>query len=487
MSHLLIIAKNELFSYYKILNRNGGDNRMDSFPKIRVVANGQLSLRRIIITEKLAKRLFLQDDEELVVRIGKRRSSFLVTIQTNNNSNAEVIFMHPATMHRMCLNSNNEYGYLSSAKEIRMGPMVGIMIEILGGPSKPYNGQTGFAKQLLKRGQEIGEICYVFSPHSIDWQNQVVIGYTYGKNGWTKRSYPFPDVVYPRERSYSYSRLMLSLRKRFDEFGVKFINPTMAGKWLTYQIISRHLRLAEHLPDTRLLTNFTVVDSMINKYQAVYLKPIIGSKGNNIIRVRRNGRKRTYEYQYQKNQKSTRGTAQNLGQLRRALHGVMGRREYLAQQPINLLAFQGHITDVRAIVQKDHTGRWDITGMGCRMGAQGSITSNISSGGRGSKISTVLERHFPDKEQRDQIEQDLSFIALESAQIIENNIGMAGEMGIDLGIDASGKTWFIEANLRPARQIFNLIDEQQMRQQSIINPLLYSRYLAGFSGKEYDK
>ena len=460
---------------------------MYSFPRIRVAANDQLSLRRITITEQLAKRLFLQDNEELMVRTGKRRGSFLVNIQADSNNTAEVIYMHPASLHRLCLKAHNEYGYVSNGQEIRLGPMVGIMIEILGGPNRPYDGQTGFIKQLLKRGQEIGEICFAFSPHSIDWQHQVVTGYTYGKGGWTKRSYPFPDVVYPRERSYSYSRLMLSLRKRFDELGVKFINPTMAGKWLTYQIISHHSRLAVHLPDTRLLTSFSVVDSMINKYQAVYLKPIIGSKGNNIIRVSRNSRKRNYQYQYQKNQKSARGTAQTLGQLRRALHGVMGRREYLAQQPINLLAFQGHITDVRAIVQKNHTGRWDITGMACRVGAQGSITSNISSGGRGSKLSTVLDRHFSEKEQRDQIEQDLSLIALESARIIENNIGMAGEMGIDLGIDTSGKIWFIEANLRPARQIFNLIDEQQMRQQSIINPLLYSRYLAGFSGKEYDK
>jgi hypothetical protein len=60
-------------------------------------------------------------------------------------------------------------------------------------------------------------------------------------------------------------------------------------------------------------------------------------------------------------------------------------------------------------------------------------------------------------------------------------------MGIDLGIDIHGKVWFIEANLRPARSLFRLIEEPDMRQQSIINPLLYSRYLAGFTGKEYDK
>jgi hypothetical protein len=136
MSYFLIIAKNELFSYYKILNRNGGDKGMYSFPKIRIAANDQLSLRRIVVTKKLAGQLFLQDNEELIVRTGKRSHSFLVNIQTDSNNDAKVLYMHPASLHRLCLKSNSEYGYSSSAKEIRLGPMVGIMIEILGGPQQ---------------------------------------------------------------------------------------------------------------------------------------------------------------------------------------------------------------------------------------------------------------------------------------------------------------------------------------------------------------
>ena len=49
----------------------------------------------------------------------------------------------------------------------------------------------------------------------------------------------------------------------------------------------------------------------------------------------------------------------------------MGKRAFLIQEPINLLTLNGHIADVRVIVQKNHTGRWLITGMGCRMGAEG--------------------------------------------------------------------------------------------------------------------
>jgi hypothetical protein len=457
-----------------------------SFPKIRIAANSRLGLRQIIITGSLNKRLFLNDNQELTIFSGMRRSSFLVNVQDASNT-ADVIIMHPSSIHHLCIKPECEYGYLITEQGIRLGPMIGIMVEILGGPSKPYAGQTNFIKLLLKNGQELGEICYVFSPYAIDWQRQVVTGYTYGKNGWIKRSYPFPNVVYPRERSYSYSQLILQIRSRFGSLGVKFLNPTMAGKWKTYEIIRNHPQLAGYLPDTRLLTDFSLVDTMVKKYRSAYLKPVIGSKGQKIIRVSLNKTRRGYQYQYQTNKKSIRGTAENLGILRRSLQGIMGKRAYLIQEPINLLTFNGHITDVRVIVQKNHTGRWLITGMGCRMGAKGSITSNIASGGRGYKLSTVLERHFPQKEQRSQIEHDIRFIALESARVLEKGIGTAGEMGIDLGIDVSGKVWFIEANLRPARSLFRLIEEPVMRQQSILNPMLYSRYLAGFTGKEYDK
>jgi hypothetical protein len=53
-------------------------------------------------------------------------------------------------------------------------------------------------------------------------------------------------------------------------------------------------------------------------------------------------------------------------------------------------------------------------------------------------------------------------------------------MGVDIGIDKGGQVWFIEANLRPARQVFTLIGEKKTRLLSVKRPMLYCRYLAGF-------
>jgi len=455
---------------------------MHIFPKIRITADNKLGTKRVGITESLGKRLSLKDNDQLLICAGKRKIPYVISILPGKNDAA---FMHTTNIHQLCLTPDSEYGYIYNAGELRLGPMVGIMIEILGGPSKRYAGQTTFIKSLIIRGQELGEICFAFSPYAINWQRQLVTGYTYRKGAWVKQTFPFPDVVYPRERTYAYSRVIVEIRKKFDALGVKFLNPQLAGKWVTYQTINNQPHLKDFVTDTRLLTNFTVVEAMLKKYRTVYLKPIIGSKGQNIIRVTRNRSNKLYQYQYQKNQKAVRGAATSLGQLKASLSSVMGKRDYLVQQGINLLIDEGHITDIRVIVQKNHTGKWMVTGIGCRMGPAGSITSNLSSGGRGAKLTTVLERHFSSQQQRDQIESDIRYIALESARVLEKTIGSAGEMGVDLGIDVDGKVWFIEANLRPARRIFRLIDEPFIRQQSIVNPMLYSRYLAGFSGKEY--
>lgn len=455
---------------------------MYTFPKIRISADSRLGTRKIGLTENLGKRLSLEDNDRLVVCAGKRKVPFVISILPGKSDTA---FMHISSIHQLCLTPDHEYGYSYNAGELRLGPMVGIMIEILGGPGNLFAGQTTFIRSLLLRGQELGEICYAFSPYAVNWQRQLVTGYTYSKGKWVKQTFPFPDVVYPRERTYAYSRVIVQIRQRFADLGVKFLNPQVAGKWVTYQTISSNPKLKAFVPDTRLLTNFNQVEAMLKKYPTVYLKPVIGSKGQNIIKVTRSQAKKVYQYQYQRNQRAVRGTAASLGQLKTALSIVMGKKAYLVQQGLNLLVFQGHITDVRVIVQKNHTGEWRVTGIGCRMGPAGSITSNLSSGGQGAKLSTVLERHFSSQQQRSQIESEIRFAALESARTMEKTIGPAGEMGIDLGIDTNGKVWFIEANLRPARRLFRLIDEHDARQQSIVNPMLYSRYLAGFSGKEY--
>lgn len=101
-------------------------------------------------------------------------------------------------------------------------------------------------------------------------------------------------------------------------------------------------------------------------------------------------------------------------------------------------------------------------------------------GAADKKLETTLREKFPDKEKQQEIIEKLRFVAVEACRTLEGSIGSSGEMGVDIGIDKGGQVWFIEANLRPARQVFTLIGEKKTRMLSVMRPMLYCRYLAGF-------
>jgi len=382
-------------------------------------------------------------------------------------------------LKQLHLLASGKYGICRVDEGIHLGPVVGIMADSGSDSNRPFGGQSFFISQLIEFGTAIGQICFAFSTNSVNFSRKFIRGYTYGKGGWKRGIFPIPDVVYPREAGYSMPKLQI--RRKMQSLGCKFINPPLIGKWEIHKILSHHPTLNSYIPETSLVTSFHQVDRLLKKYDAVYLKPTTGSMGRDIIRVLKRTNSNLYDYQYQANSRPRIGTSNGLMGLRHSLGKFMGKRSYIVQRRIDLLRVDGNIVDVRILVQKDHTGQWLITGKACRIGRRGSITTNISSGGSASKVEKVLARNFSDPIQRERILTDINYLALEVAQALEVNPSSMGELGIDIGIDQSGKLWFIEANLRPARQVFILIGEPATRIRSVQRPLLYARYLAGFS------
>ncbi|MEN6351520.1 MAG: YheC/YheD family protein [Syntrophomonas sp.] len=450
---------------------------MHEFKMLLVKTNTKQGNDILVISSNLVNELELKENQNISLRVGQLQKTFSLKIEkTTRNNNSIHLSSHVA--RTLLLHAERRYGYFYTDGDLRIGPVVGVMAELSNQTGRPFGGQSFFIKQLMTSGYSIGQLCFGFSPFGINWKSKTIQGYTYGERGWIKSVFPIPDVVYPRQQGYS--NIKLQIRRRLEAMGVKFLNPALIGKWQTYRIIRGNPQLIPYIPDTKLINSFQEVDGMIKKYHAIYLKPVTGSMGRNIVRVVKKRNSPVYQYQYQMNDQSFSGSASNLAQLRASLRPVMGNRTYIAQKQINLLRSDGNIVDVRIMVQKDHTGLWSITGMACRVGRSGSITSNISRGGSGRKLESVLKSKFEDEEQRNNIVEEIKFLALESAKCLEKSIGPSGEMGVDIGIDKDGHIWFIEANLRPARQVFTLIGEKQTRMLSVGKPMLYSRYLAGF-------
>ncbi len=450
---------------------------MDNFIMATAVVNHKVEPNYIFISRQLAKTLDVEEKQEIKFYVGQSFKNLKVHIY-NTNKNPYGFSLSSLNLKRLYLKTGRKYGIRSNDDEIHLGPVVGIMADLYNEPRRLFGGQTYFIRQLLSSGNYMGQICFAFSPYSVDLIKGVIIGYSYSKKGWRKEAFPIPDVIYPRDRAYSRSKLQM--RKRLESSGVSLLNPTLVGKWETHKILSKNKHILSYLPETRLLKNFNEIGQMLKTYKGVYLKPVAGSQGRNIIKVGKRRASGIYEYYYMSGERMIKGSASNISNLQRTLKKIMGNRTYIVQKQIDLLKCEGNIIDVRVLVQKDNTGEWDVTGIACRVGSNGSIISNISSGGSGRKIEEILLHNIVQAEERARIMRDIHFISIEATKTLEKSIGQSGEMGIDLGIDTDGKVWFIEANIRPARQVFNLIGESDTRLRSVERPMLYARYLAGF-------
>jgi len=442
-----------------------------------VKADPQLDQDCLLISADLAGHTDYGYNQMLRLGVGKSSRNIKTRISTSR-IDKKTLTMHPVLIKKSFLHENRKYGVKFEQDEIRVGPVVGIIAPKQDSKNRPFGSQTTFFQEIMASGRQLGQICFAFYFADIDWNKKVINGYFHGKNGWQRGRFPMPDVIYPRSKFWVASRA--ESRRRLNRLGVQILNPPMVGKWEAYRLFKKNPELVPYLPETRLINSFRQVDLMVKKYRAVYLKPVNGTQGKNIIRVSKNKKSPGYCYQYHSNGSLCKGNASDLLHLQRQLRPVMAGRSYLVQKEINLLRNEGGIADIRVMVQKNHNGKWEVTGMACRIGKPGAITSNISSGGSGKKVETVLNKAFTGSKQVNQIIETIIFVCNNAAQSVEEYLGNCGEMGIDIGVDRFGKVWFIEANLRPARHVFSLIGEKQTRLKSVETPLLYARYLAGF-------
>lgn len=66
--------------------------------------------------------------------------------------------------------------------------------------------------------------------------------------------------------------------------------------------------------------------------------------------------------------------------------------------------------------------------------------------------------------------------------LIEAALGMTlGELGLDLGVDRTGRIWLLEVNSRPWRTVNPERGSIARTRLALLRPLAYARCLAGFN------
>ncbi|WP_171056150.1 YheC/YheD family protein [Paenibacillus sinopodophylli] len=345
--------------------------------------------------------------------------------------------------------------------------------------NEPLLPEASFYKALCLAGKRLGIDIYVFSAEGLHAHE--LLGWRWQQNRFALQPVPLPDIVYDRcfftnAAQQLAARTMLSKLAQIKPF--KQLSGKLPAKLGVYESLKEQSLLAKHLPHTVLLDTPEQLLALADRYTSgIIIKPSAGMQGRGILHVTRCPIERNILVKG-RNRENLFFTASFSKErvFGDWISRFINRSPYLLQPYLELSGEDEKPFDVRALVQKGENRRWFITGVAVRSGTAGSVTSNLHGGGNAYPALQLLSAKFG-KSKAERLLEQIHTISKQTAEQLESHFGRLAELGLDYGIDRSGRLWLLEANTKPGRSSFQRIGDQEAERLSIERPLLYARTL----------
>lgn len=360
-----------------------------------------------------------------------------------------------------------------------LGPVIGIFTAgFTDQHLRPIGERSRFFAKFLSVSEDVGAYCYVFGYHHIHWEEGTIDGFFYGKDGWRKQTVPFPDVVYdrlPNRRTERLSRYRTTKQKLQDQYFIPWFNPGFFDKWRIHKLLNSDHQASQYLPITHENPTQDLIESMLNTYRHVYLKPAKGSLGIGIHQILKRKDKTGYFCRFYDGESSRLRRFESLDSLLRQQLSNGKLEHLLLQQGIDLLQWDHRSVDFRVHTNKDDEGNWVVSTIAAKAAGSGSVTTHIKYGGE----VKMIEEIFGEGSSKDHAIAKLKQAALIISSVIDQKMeGIIGEIGFDLGIDRGGQVWLFEANAKPGRHIFIHPHLKKADELSRKLPLAFAVFLA---------
>jgi hypothetical protein len=372
----------------------------------------------------------------------------------------------------------------NKAKEIELGPLIGIMTSFAG-PSiaRPFGGKTGLIRSYLSAGANKA-FYFAFRPKDVNWGNETIAGYFLGPNGtWKRRVVPLPCAVYNRlgSRTAEKTATMSSFKDRFTRRGIPLFNWSFFDKWDVYRLLEGD-EMEKHVPESKIGPSPETLRDMLERHRFVYLKPTAGSLGLGIYRLTYHP-KRGYFARYRSGGKNVLVRFSAFSGLMQLLRRNIGRmKNYVVQQGIRLVEVDGCPLDFRFHLHKNSNNQWVVAGIGAKKAGKGSVTTHVKNGGMVMTAEQALRQVYGSR--ADSILASSKQVAIKLAESIERNYRhRLGELGFDLGIDQKERIWMFEANAKPGRSIFKHPALKKQGSASLTYLFDHLVYLSHFRGR----
>lgn len=294
------------------------------------------------------------------------------------------------------------------------------------------------------------QVMFFFAPQ-VNFDTLTVPGYTYSKqNGWTLKKHTLPKVIFHNALSSDQPSLQTIRKLRNMEWYM--FNQPIGNKWRMTQTMRKWAPLAPHIPDTDYLLKPEEIDQWLERYPAVYLKPLTGSGGNGIMRVTKT-QEGDYDITGETEALMTKDAFHSF------IHECRANDHYLLQREIKLFAVENRKIDLRVFIIRDGDNKWRAISTVAKLGADDKIVTNLAAGGEMKSLDWVAEQArlqgvpVPTQEQ-------IERVAIASGDAIMEKYPKVTHLGIDVALDYNGDLWLLDLNPSPTRK--TLSEEQKI-------------------------
>lgn len=227
------------------------------------------------------------------------------------------------------------------------------------------------------------------------------------------------------------------------------------GKLTKHKFMMTSKGLVSSLPHTERMNKESFL-SFLKRYGHIVVKPSNGSGGAGVIQITSKGNGH-YHVQYGTHQKTIRGTLPTYAFIQGKAKGV-----YLVQQGINLATINGRRFDLRVMVQKNKKSQWEVTGILAKIAGSGYFITNIvRSKGRAIPLEAAIVKSNVQGASLQKINKRIHKLAIGAVKVLQHHYPIH-TVGIDMGVDTSGKVWIIEANFVPDKTYFLRLKDKTM-------------------------
>ncbi|NHN31586.1 YheC/YheD family endospore coat-associated protein [Paenibacillus agricola] len=406
----------------------------------------------IYLTSELARSLKLAKTRSVILHVGGKSVPTNVKLLKKAGHHLHVPLSIMSQLRIPQLGST--LIVCNNGKDIRLGPLIGILTNASASGTSPFGSRTGFIREFMQVGSE-KSFYFGFSPRDVNWSQETVTGtFPRKEGGWFRKTVPLPDVVYNRlpSRKAEKTASMNAFKQRFVRKGIPLFNWAFYEKWDVYNLLEG-TDAFRHVPESHINPSSTQIKEMLDKHKFIYLKPTGGSLGIGIYRVTYNP-KRGYYVRFRRPGKNVLLRFSRFDALMSMLNRSSAKlNHYVAQQGIRLIEIDNCPIDFRFHLTKNINNQWVVAGIGAKKAGKGSVTTHVRTGGQLMTPEQVLRQIFGSR--ADSVLNSAKDAAIKLAEALErNDKHMLGELGFDLGIDQSERIWMFEANSKPGRSIF---------------------------------